>query len=150
VTTRRVATAALGWLVVCGVALVAGLHPSPPALAAVTIAAASATWRLLDLSALVRTPAWGAHVRPVVAGRRGDARLTRLHRTLLATRESPAAVAELRTVLLAVLDERLRDSHVGGGRPDDDAADLRRSLTHDALPTSPAALGALLDRIESL
>jgi len=150
VTARRVATAAFAWVVGCAVALVAGLHPSPPALAAVTIAAAALIWRLLDLSAFVRTPVWDAHLRPVVHGRRGDPRLTRLHRTLLAARESRAAVDELRTVLLAVLDERLRD-HRGSGRPDPGrAAELRRSLTHEPLPTDPAALGALLDRIESL
>jgi hypothetical protein len=156
-TPLRLAAAVACWAVVCAVGLVLELRPAPLGLAGVVLGSSVLVWTLLDLSHLVRTPRWLAHAeepRPVTEG---DPRLTRLYSTMRKAPGSPAAAAELAADLTRIAQSRL-DARVGrrtGEPPDPGTAwpdpELQRLLADPTLlPTDPAALSPLLDRIESL
>jgi hypothetical protein len=145
----RVATAVACWALVCAVGLLTDLSPSVLALAALVGGAAVLVWTLLDLSGRVRTPQWSDHAEEVRARPAGDARLTRLYSTMRKAPGSPAAAQELAAVLTDVVEARLGPS--GGLALPWPDAELDRLLHQpELLPTDPAALSALLDRIESL
>ena len=156
-TGGRIAWACAGWVALCAVGYLGGLHPSPLGLAAVVATGALAVWTIVDMSLLVTAPAWSHLAHGSTPPGRGDPRLTRLHRDLRSASTSPASAAELHAIMTRLVDERLLDRH-GIDRhdePDRAAATLDpavQRLLHDAsqLPTDPAALSALLDRIESL
>ena len=157
VSGKRIALAFAGWAALCAVGYLGGLHPSPLGLAAVVAAGCLAVWTIVDLSSLVTAPAWSELSHGTTLPGRGDPRLTRLHRDLRSASTSRASAAELHAILTRLVDERLTEGH-GINRhdePDRAAATLdpvvQRLLDDPSqLPTDPAALSALLDRIESL
>jgi hypothetical protein len=156
-TRGRLVGTVLVWAGICGIGYLAGLHPSPVGLAAAVGATSLVLWTVVDLSGLVRPPSWFAHVRdPEVSGS-GDPRLTRLHRMMSSTGRSRSSAAEAHALLTHVVDERLRDGHgVVRTQQPERARQLLGPDLHTLLddprhvPTDPAALSALLERIEAL
>ena len=156
-TPARVAAALACWAVFCAVAFLYDLRPAVLAIAGLVLAAAVLVWTLLDLSHLIRTPQWFAHAEEPRTRIDGDPRLTRLYSTMRKAPSSPAAAAELAADLQRVAQTRL-DARLGPrSEPPAQPAtpwpdpELQRVLTEPGLlPTDPAALSALLDRIESL
>ncbi|GAA4358867.1 hypothetical protein [Angustibacter luteus] len=153
---RRVGTL-LVWAAICGFGYLAGLHPSPVGLAAAVGATSLVLWTVVDLSGLVRAPSWFAHVRDPEVSWRGDPRLTRLHRTMASTGRSRASAVEAHMLLSRVVDDRLRDLHGIQRAQHPERArpllgpDLQAFLDDPRkVPTDPAALTALLERIEAL
>jgi hypothetical protein len=161
VTARRrlrIATVALAWIVAVTALALMDMRPSVTVLAAISVAAASVMWLLLDVGDVAAPVDWRAHSDGGVSTRGADTRVRVLRRQISDPNALEGRIA-LHRSLLDLVDDALHAAH-GVDRLEQPVLAARlmgplvtsftTSPTAGDLLIDPSRLNALLDEIERL